>query len=42
MLYNENLQKPSPIFFFKGGGGAPGAPVLDPPLALEKNVALGH
>ena len=40
MLYSQNLQEQSRIFFQNGGGGAPGAPILDPPLHLPANIAV--
>ena len=36
MLYSQNLQKQTRNFFQNGGGGgAPGVPVLDPPLVTQ-------
>ena len=31
-IQQSKFTKTNPYFFSKGGGGAPGAPVLDPPL----------
>ena len=42
-IYNENLQKQVPFFSNGGrGGGAPGAPVLEPPLLERLLKRLGE
>ena len=35
MLYSQNLQKQTRNSFQNGRGGAPGGPVLDPPLTIS-------
>ena len=40
VLYSQNLQKQTRNFFFgTGGGGGPGAPVLDPPLFIKNIIS---
>ena len=38
--FTVKIYKNKPVIFFKRGGGAPGAPVLDPPLNKVNGVIL--